>query len=354
MKMISLFIITAAINLLAISPAEAQEHNLPVYSCDTCSAAKAITVAKQHSNPLECHWNNPPGTTPQPGDQYCETTYKLLAVANPLTRESWKFKVTTSSNNIYEKLITVEQINFLEQESELISSFFNIDHEFREAVTDAATTIMSNKKNNILSSSEDCSSHPASYFTSQGKQKIEDQMTAQITRELNGNSWFDHITEKTWTGGSFSLGKDNVSIGVQFDKDERPVFTHAIFGDPLDNILAFKVGYSGEYLYSSHKRLALSYELQKGASRIEGFILSQLDNSHVDMRGMEFSQCFIAFFEDLLASDVEEMISRSAGGFPVSPTIGWGGMGGGGGLCTTTVHTRAGNRQQTFIFPVSC
>ncbi|WP_281557798.1 hypothetical protein [Thalassomonas sp. RHCl1] len=354
MKMISLFIITAAINLLAISPAEAQEHNLPVYSCDTCSAAKAITVAKQHSNPLECHWNNPPGTAPQPGDQFCETTYKLLAVANPLTRESWKFKVTTSSNNIYEKLITVEQINFLEQESELISSFFNIDHEFREAVTNAATTVMSNKKNNILSSSEDCSEHPISWFTVQGKERMKLRMTAEIERKLNGSSWWSNITDRVSSGAGLGISKDSFQISVQFDIKERPVFSHITWNDHTENLLAFEVSYAGHFSSSNNQRLALSFKLIEGASRIEGFGLENLNASRVDMRGMEFSQCFIEFFEDLLASDVEDMISRDAGGFTVSPTIGWGGMGSGGGLCTTTVHTRAGNRQQTFIFPVSC
>jgi hypothetical protein len=298
---------------LLILPTIVFAKNTTVYSCDTCDSGKALNIARQKAPTLQCTWSNPPGTIPIPGDQICEGSSKQFIVANPITRQAYKFKVTSEAGHFNEMIVRSEYIALPNDEKSLLNTFYDIDAEFR---ANAAVTINSGFNQSINakvpknlsesfdfaqyanSAADDCENHPTNYFNPRKQKEVEDKMTRDIAKKIGSASWAEHWSNTDITGGGIQLGRDSLGLSVSFFHNAIGVFSHIIYGDS-NNMLAFQVHYAGEYNVSGNRQLVLKFELIPQASYIDGInygtLFTNNSNTIVDLSKIGASNCLIDF-----------------------------------------------------------
>ncbi|GAA0821026.1 hypothetical protein GCM10009111_27380 [Colwellia asteriadis] len=344
--------------------------NLPLYSCDSCNSAKSVSLAKELAPPLQCHSNTKPGEITEIGDEVCYATNKILFIANPLTKQAYKYQVDSDTNG-YNKVITVHPLTISADEQELIDAFYKIDAQYRKAANtmvdvgvNASLSIstLSNQASatsdnhffnlsNETASSDSCRSHPTNYFTPRGEHKVEERLNAEIANKIGNADWTESWQDTTISGLGLTIGRGTFGIDVKFTKNTTGVFATMLYGS-RHNLLNFEVTYHGDYYLDGVRNLNLSFKLLRGSSSIDGIRLKTLfpeSGGSLDLSHTGVTNCLLDYIESIAVKiEYNNPSSGQPGGTP------GGGGGASGGFCTRTVHTRAGNRNQVFIFASPC
>ena len=339
-------------------------------SCDTCGYSDARKIAKQYYQIAKCEVSNLNDNNPEFGQTtyQCDKTQKDIIVANPLSRMAYKFVVTAEQVSEFSTALNIntEDTALSHAESEALQDFYEIDHEFREAVKNAGTIVTSLTSANQLygdniklansaqnsASSEECNSHPSAYLTSEdNRRKIEKEMSDKIATRLGDDSWHDYFSNTVITGGGLQVGKDGFGVSVALSHNKMHAYAIRSYGDP-SNALVFKAEYKGESVTNGKRKLYMDFLLERGASRVDGIVIGTfMSGTHVNLKDTLVSNCLIQNLESIDGAVIE----ISGDGGSGSSDINGGGFGNtiiGGSSCTkevkyTTCSTFRGVRQCT-------
>jgi hypothetical protein len=305
----------------------ASDNLTQTIACDTCGYNDAIVIAKEFHEQPNCESSNPNGGAPTLEETYyCPATSKVLIVANPLTRTSYKFEVSTQQQFDWAPAydINVQDLVLTEDESNALHMFYDIDEDFRQSMEQngpnafapaglSSNSLISSKQPVFNQSSNasdevDCSQHPSNVFSRGNSylKQIQKKFSERITASMGLRSWSDFTSQQQITGG-LSIGTSDAGININFSKIEREYFVTQRWdnGDKL----VFKVDYHGETRDIVRQRrmstvtdrfLNLSYKLMPGSSRIDGLSLNQIVRTHVDLTDTAISVCLSNKLSELL------------------------------------------------------
>ena len=290
-------------------------------ACDNCGYQDAIDLAQSLHQPPTCIESNREdgmlilGTT----EFECFSHPKTLIVANSLTRDAYKFTVSTQQNSIYSSTytVTVDNAVITPIEYEALDTFYNIDEHFKAAILEVMQAPVTNSivqsatpfykpnafLNNTTSSPENCESHPANYLYSDDFQKdLKDSLVERISSKIGYRETWTQFTSTTQVvGGGLTISKDGIGIHVNQARNSEDYYVSQLYGD-VDNILNFRVAYHGstyigdysvqyippaDFDYGPERVLNLSFEFLPGSSKIGGYTVTQFSHSSLNIEGEE-------------------------------------------------------------------
>ncbi|RUO52665.1 hypothetical protein CWI69_06405 [Pseudidiomarina halophila] len=294
-----------------------------IYSCDTCDAQKAEWVAAQHVPEPNCYDSEQEEAGTTQTIYVCESAYRTLIVANPVSEDAFKFRVNYSCKdslcNRTDPVITRLSIN--DQEAADLELFYQTDQDFREMMRGAPTvTDISSDDNSVAlsadeqksssdpnSGGEDCSVSPARYFTSASYRAELEDIMADVLANAAGSQSFQSVTRGADLTG-FSVGVESISISFQHNQNN---LHHMVTfnGDPSQDRLAFRVNYVGDATAPGLEQIYLQFHLVYPSSRIEGVSLEQLLQGPVSLLDEDDIGCLSTLFDD---PDISETLSQGS------------------------------------------
>ncbi|MDN7135642.1 hypothetical protein [Pseudidiomarina terrestris] len=294
-----------------------------IYSCDTCDAQKAEWVAAQHVPEPNCYSTNTGTSAPTPDDVVCDPVFSTFIVANPISEEAYKFRVsypcTGSFCNRSAPVITTLTIN--DHELSDLQLFYQTDQDFREMMR-AAPTVTDISSDDISvalsadeqksssdpnSGGEDCSVSPVRYFTSTSYRAELEDIMADVLANAAGSQSFQSVTRDTDLTG-FSVGRGGISLSVEHNQNNLHHIV-SFNGDPTEDRLAFRVNYVGDATAPELERIYLEFHLVYPSSRIEGVNLEQLLQGPVSLLDEDDIGCLSTLFDD---PEISETLSQGS------------------------------------------
>ena len=120
------------------------EELTQTFACDTCGYAEAVNIAEQNHLQPNCTADGLDNGNILLGETTftCPVTSVTLIVANPLTRESYKFEVRTEQQFNWAPAynIIVENSPLTPEEDNALHMFYDIDDDFRQAMEQDVNT----------------------------------------------------------------------------------------------------------------------------------------------------------------------------------------------------------------------
>ncbi len=344
---------------------------LKTYAGTNYDINEAYRVARYQAPEMNCIFTNEPGTFPMPWDEQCyDSAVKKIAFINTATKQAFKFSVQRVSKGNGVSVVNIEQISFTTIERRALNDFYEINDNIKAAASRISLSSIGTYNARSFasyssSSGSECSSHPTSYFTPRGQRNTHEDLAKGIRDQVGNRSWGEFIRHTDYTGGGIQLGKGNLGLNVTLSHSNNDIFTHVNYGDPASNLLVFKVHYHGDMRYGGERRLNLSFDLQRGASAIDGIEISRLFTNDsdvvVDLTKTPVSNCLLDFIKDT-GTPVSGNGTPGGSGRP-GGSSGPGGGGPGGGYCTETIRAytcsttgdgKTTCSKQVFAVPVSC
>ncbi|MDP5212312.1 hypothetical protein ORJ66_04560 [Pseudoalteromonas tunicata] len=296
--------------------AESSE-NIKVYSCDECSLQSMDVLARSKAKPLQCYFNNDPGSIPGVNEQECFTTSVTLIVANPISKNAKKYQVKSIPNGHLEKIIRVEIIALSSAEHTLLSRFYDVDQEFRENISNTTLSgsyslnqspkesydferFMSNLG---LQSQVDsnCQNHPAASLKSARAQDVlYKKMSRELLSNMNGQSWKEYTTSTNLTGGGIQFGAGALGLSISMEHNTQKIYIRNKWDDY--NKFIFEVSYRGIHNENGEKELELVFFIDKDASLIDGRSLTSWFLPRNDFRNEPISECMVQYIESITES----------------------------------------------------
>lgn len=319
LKYIAMFVIL----IYVFIPTSSQASNslTETFSCDTCDYNDAVLLARSLRIPLQCEWVNESDTSEISTDEsylQCPATRRILIVANPLSKVAFKFgvNVTNTATHWLDERVEVIDYSLSSQERDALEKFYDIDSAVRTAVANvqsiSASSVQFNQatpqgkktvaKSGQLSQPSDdpCSSSPLQFFTSLSAERdVLGTLKEQMSDAVGTQNWFDFTEDVDLLGGGLDISKDGFGVSINFSRNNVDSFV--TYGSNTDNVLSFKVTYGGDIDENNGNRgLALAFELQKGASYVDGIPLSSLlANGQVNLMGTIMSNCTLEKLEEI-------------------------------------------------------
>jgi hypothetical protein len=340
------------------------------YSCSNCDYQGALNLAQSLYISPNCNESNRQdglillGTT----TFQCYSNPRTLIIANPIKRDAYKFVVTTEQisefSNTY-NIIVNERI-LTATESQALETFYDIDANFRQAVTAFAATPVTNSqvqkqesfynKNAFSSSSNtstsnnnaaNCEVHPANFlFDPTFERDLYESLTNDISSQIDyRQTWTDFTSSEVVTGGGLTVSNNGVGIQVNLSRDTNDVYASQVYGSP-DNLLNFAVTYHGDTFIGDHsfhytspfdishgrdRVLKLKFTFLPGSSRIDGYPVSFFSRSNLNLQSGGTSECLQQILKQnakstrrILVNPDETGTLVNASGIGGSPDIGGG------------------------------
>ncbi|GLP95445.1 hypothetical protein [Paraferrimonas sedimenticola] len=281
------------------------------YSCDTCDYNDAVNIAKQEYTPISCTMQNTNGGQPIFGvtTYACNTTYRTIIVANPLTETAHKFKVTATNYNPYTDAVnaTTSNLSLTSVEQQALSEFYDIDADFRDEVPNfvIGTSNVTNpdvtySTANVTSNCED---HPSHYFTSENaKRNIRAELIDSLVQRLGSQSWNQFYTDTKINGFGVDISGSGGGITLNWQYNQLEAFITKSYGN-TSNKLVFKAVYKGESTIGGVRDLNIALRLEEGASLMDGIPVATLRGPTVDLTTTLVSACLIENIEKIAISD---------------------------------------------------
>jgi len=302
----------------------ASQGLLEVYSCNTCNYEKAKTIAKEHHVKPDCQREPSSNERLHLGQPIlkCDTSSKNLIIVNPLDKRAFKFNVKATNNSSTsqenEIISTIESLPLNTSEKDLLKTFYDIDREFRTAVSKSSSTTSSKiqsplELNSTSSNNEDsCALHPVNYFGNQQYQtNLHEDLTKFIEKELFDANWFDNFKASDTTESVLKLRKGDSGFQISLQHNEIGSYISKVYGSS-DNLLNFEVKYNGEFNIGGTRKLNLTYKLNRGASIIDGMAMNLLFSPVVDLTDVAISNCLLKFIEEN-SKEIETIDSHTRG-----------------------------------------
>ena len=261
-------------------------------SCDTCDYSDSVNIAKIYYKKPTCQviglndGNSQFGST----TYQCASTSTNIIVTNPLSRTAFKFKISATQQSQFSdaQLIKATDLSLTNDERNALEEFYDIDYEFRRGVQEAGslhTSLASTQRHSTSNlkkikgleqissqSNESCESHPANYITDESFQRFTHrELNNQIANKIGDQSWTDLSHESLTSGGGLQISANGAGVNITLHHNNIGVFANIFYGGNADNNLSFNVSYGGEANVNGRRVLALSFELNRGASQIDGF-----------------------------------------------------------------------------------
>tara|TARA_B100001059_G_C17783193_1_gene555511 strand:+ start:328 stop:1563 length:1236 start_codon:yes stop_codon:yes gene_type:complete len=306
------------------------------YSCSNCDYQGAVNLAQSLYISPNCNEENLQGgqiflgtTTFQ-----CYSNPRTLIIANPITRDAFKFVVTTeqvsSFSNTYNVLVSDQVLTVTE--SQALETFYNIDADFREAVTSFAATSVTNSqvqkqesfynKNAFVLNSNastlnnnetNCDVHPANFlFNPSFGRDLYESLTNDISSQIGyRQTWTDFMSSQSITGSGLTVSNNGVGIQVNLSRDINKVYASQVYGSS-NNLLNFEVTYHGDTFigdrsfqytppldigYLPDRVLKLNFTFLPGSSRIDGYPVSFFSRSNLNFQSEGMSECLQQILE---------------------------------------------------------
>ena len=309
---------------LFTSKMHASQGLLEVYSCNTCNYEKAKTIAKEHHVKPDCQREPSSNERLHLGQPIlkCDTSSKNLIIVNPLDKRAFKFNVKATNNSSTsqenEIISTIESLPLNTSEKDLLKTFYDIDRDFRTAVSKSSSTTSSKiqsplELNSTSSNNEDsCALHPVNYFGNQQYQtNLHEDLTKFIEKELFDANWFDNFKASDTTESVLKLRKGDSGFQISLQHNEIGSYISKVYGSS-DNLLNFEVKYNGEFNIGGTRKLNLTYKLNRGASIIDGMAMNLLFSPVVDLTDVAISNCLLKFIEEN-SKEIETIDSHTRG-----------------------------------------
>lgn len=300
------------------------EELTKTFACDTCGYAEAVNIAEQNHLQPNCTADGLDNGNILLGETTftCPVTSVTLIVANPLTRESYKFEVRTEQQFNWAPAynIIVENSPLTPEEDNALHMFYDIDDDFRQAMEqdvstqfDADVFFYSELQPQAYTSSAndgpDCSAHPVNVLSEDPRylQSLETQFSQTITGQMGLRSWKDFTSDISPTGGGLSIGNSGLGIAISFEYRQQEYFLTKRWSN--GDKLVFNVKYNGDTKNIARKGrsrqvserfLNLNFKLQTGSSKIDGLSIDLLVRQRNNLANMPISVCVSKQLDELL------------------------------------------------------
>ncbi len=319
-----------------------------VYACDHCDYQSAQLIATQQMAASECTVPIPQVELPVGADkQICAASPSTLIVANPRSRQAFKFQVFHHGAEIDPQDLTLSAT-----EQELLGRFYLIHQQFTALAkqplqpTSAALSVGST---NLPQGMAGCDNHPVRYFSARGKRQIEQEMNSKLIPLLAGQAWSDDVEDTDKTGDSLTLSRGSVGIKVQLQHNQQKVYALKTFGHDA-NELHFEVNYAGNITIDGQQKLQLTFKMLPHSSLVDGIDFATIfrpdgNQSRLDFTKTPVSHCLLDYIKGSIISS-QVIGGPDAGAFDA------------GSLCAKRVRTSHclpwSCREQQFIVPDKC
>ncbi len=121
--------------LFLLTPTAAIAEQFTTYSCDDCDYAKARLIAMKKTPEPECHFSVKPNTSPIAANVKCSGPSETLMVANPITKQAFKFRVQLScSGSVCDHNAQITDLTLTAEEQELMQGFYALHKNIGDAV----------------------------------------------------------------------------------------------------------------------------------------------------------------------------------------------------------------------------
>ena len=334
--------------LFLLTPTAAIAEQFTTYSCDDCDYAKARLIAMKETSEPECHFSIKPNTSPIVANAKCSGPPEIVMVANPITKQAFKFRVQLScTGSVCDHNAQITDLTLTAEELELMQGFYTLHQTIRDAVYQAqATTQLTNQtfvKLDAQSTSTECSKSLIGYLTDPSAETVlNKEMADRITAHVTDHSWRDSISSAALKQISNELTLSvtpGITTIVDRTYEQNPLYHMISVGDPWQNRLSFEVDYGGNVDVRGIKSIELKFYLDRAGSVIGGYALSTLTGhggvyNYTDPNDMP-SPCIMEFISK--GSHITVVENGSSGGGS-SPGSGNGGKGGIKGSCPKTTQ----------------
>ncbi|MCF7516366.1 hypothetical protein L3V43_22465 [Pseudoalteromonas sp. L23] len=314
--MINFKVIGAA---LLLGACNVQAAVVDTFSCDTCTEQQAINLARSKAPPLHCYWNNEPGTIPGVDDQVCDGSAKTFIIANPVARQSYKFRVQSIPNGHLEKIVRVNNLTLSNDEITMLNKFYELDSEFysvsnfsipgQDLNQNSGFTTRESLETLIgpmrLTDGDQCAGHPSKYLKStRAQEQLYNQLAAKVYADMNGQNWSDYTTETRLAGGGINLElRRGLGLNISLSHNKRQVHANTVWDE--NNRLVFDVTYKGQYTIGTQNKLLLDFKVARGVSRIDGLSLEYWSLKKVDLtKEPNVSECMKEYIDSIAEKSV--------------------------------------------------
>lgn len=282
------------------------------YSCDTCDYDDAYNIAQKRFKPIACTSGS--NGMPTFDDTFqCNTTLNIVIVANPISSQAFKFEIEATNHNQYTDAVkvTVKNKSINANESAALRAFYEIDKEFRDAIngfSNSAQNLSSSRyspshKTNTYSTNADdsCNNHPSVIFKPTAEKDVLRELTKNLARTIVTRGWNDVYEEVRFNGAGVQISADAGGADISWEYNNLDSFVKKSYGG-TDNKLIYKVLFVGNASASGERELDFRFELDKAASRVDGFPLSTFmgGGGHpVDLTQSAVSNCLLKNIESI-------------------------------------------------------
>ncbi|GAC27434.1 hypothetical protein [Brumicola pallidula] len=280
---------------------ESAREPTAAFACKDCdlNAAKNIAIQNAPKNTCSIYQNSQNST-------FCESITQTILVPVHNTENVFKFDVTTSIDSRNRPRVSVTSLMPLSTiESALMTKYIDFYKDFASAVNSASITSaelspipaysLSNSAPYSSSGSNDCSSHPVSYFKGLNeKRDIRTELASRVTASIGGVTAVQYENEALVNSASVDVHVTGggVSIGLQYVKNDL-VITR---GTSFENRLAFT---ANVYSDSTRGRTLFSLSLNPALTKIDGFKYSEIfGGGNIDMSDVAVTDCLREFLQD--------------------------------------------------------
>lgn len=312
--------------LISLAAFELSAHEITAYACDTCDSQGAQVLAKSYAPSAKCNFINPPGIVPTD----CFAPAKQLIVVNPLTEQSYKYRVQQQCQSDWcDPNITLTHLTLTVDEAEIMTTYYDIDSTMRSAIGQMNTLVAMTINNNYFAVSnttgDECPNNPMDYFTDIAVQReVEKQISLKVHSKVGLRPWREFITTSYAGPSNFQIGRRTANVTIDQRHISQPAYERYHFGTErafrINNNLNFRVNYLGKIAdQPGVSTLGLQLIVDRSTSWVDGFRLSNLtpDGGTVNLENnLDSMPCFKKFITQQESEITGPPKSGGGGGNP--------------------------------------